>query len=93
MGLDSVLQSSNMDDRLGRDGFKISEDWQSNHINGFTTGSNNGFSTASSPAGSNYMHRGTASFPPNGNSVQYQQPPPQHGQQEYDGGWYSNQMS
>ncbi|KAL6703232.1 hypothetical protein ACN47E_010094 [Coniothyrium glycines] len=35
MGLQSVLQRTDMGDRLGRDGFKINEDWHSRHVNGF----------------------------------------------------------
>jgi hypothetical protein len=93
MGLDSVLQSSNMDDHLSRDGFKINDDWQANHINGISTSTTPGFSVPNSQSGSNYMHRGTSSFPAGGNGVQYQQPPPQQqGQEEYEGGWYPNQI-
>jgi hypothetical protein len=93
MGLDSVLQSSNMDDHLSRDGFKINDDWQANHINGISTSTTPGFSVPNSQSGSNYMHRGTSGFPAGGNGVQYQQPPPQQqGQEEYEGGWYPNQI-
>lgn len=35
MGLDSVLHTGDMGDRLGRDGFKINEDWQHNEPSGF----------------------------------------------------------
>lgn len=35
MGLESVLHSGDMGDRLGRDGFKINEDWQQTGINGY----------------------------------------------------------
>ena len=95
MGLDSVLQSSDMGDRLGRDGFKISEDWQSSHVNGFTSGSNNGFNGQNSQAGGGYMqHRGSTSYAPQGDGVGYQQQGQHQGQhEEYDGGWYSGQMS
>jgi hypothetical protein len=48
MGLDSVLQANDMGERLGRDGFKMSEEWQSNHVNGFvsTSAGNSGFTTS-----------------------------------------------
>lgn len=38
MGLESVLQTSDMGERLHRDGFKINEDWRSSHVNGFSGG-------------------------------------------------------
>jgi hypothetical protein len=100
MGLDSVLQPSDMGDRLGRDGFKISEDWQSSHINGFTSGTNNGFVPQNTQAGGGFMHRNTTSYSQPGNGVPYQHPPQHNGhhghpgqQEDYDGSWYSNQMS
>jgi hypothetical protein len=101
MGLDTVLQPSDMGDRLGRDGFKISEDWQSSHINGFTTGPNNGFASQNGQPGGSYMQRNGTSYAQSGESVgvAYQQSPSlsgHHGQagqqEEYDGSWYSNQM-
>lgn len=98
MGLDSVLQSSDMGDRLGRDGFKISEDWQSSHVNGFPSSNNNGFNAQVSQPGSAY--RRSAGFAQQGNGVGgYQQGQQHHAQQghgqpeEFDGGWYSGQMS
>jgi hypothetical protein len=97
MGLGSVLQTSEIGDRLGRDGFKISEDWQSSHINGFTSATNNGFSGQNSQSGAGgYMHRGSTSYPQSGEGVQYQQQ--QHNtqsgsQDDYNGVWYPNQMN
>ena len=97
MGLDSVLQSNDMGDRLGRDGFKISEDWQSSHVTGFSTRANSGFSTQNSQSGGMYPNSNGYVQP--GDNVQYQQPPHSghHAQQGqgggYTGGWYSNQMS
>lgn len=39
MVLESVLHdSTNIDNRLVRDGFRMSEDWRSSHVNGFNTG-------------------------------------------------------
>lgn len=104
MGLDSVLQSSDMGDRLGRDGFKMSEDWQSNHVNGFATGNDTGFAGQGSQPQGTYMHRGsTAGYEQQGVGEGYQQPQVQQAHQghqgqpgqheEYDGGWYSGQMS
>jgi hypothetical protein len=98
MGLDSMLQSSDMGDRLGRDGFKISEDWQSSHVNGFTSGNNQGFvpSSNSQPGTvGGYMHRSNANYSQQPDGVGYQQPGqhPHGGQEEYDGGWYPGSMS
>jgi hypothetical protein len=100
MGLSSVLQTTEMGDRLGRDGFKMSEDWQSSHVNGFTSTSNNGFSGQNSQsAGTGYMHRGSASYPQPSEGVQYQQQQQHHHnaqsgpQEDYNGVWYSNQMN
>jgi hypothetical protein len=97
MGLSSVLQSPDMGDRLSRDGFKISEDWHSSHVNGFTSGTNHGFSTQNSQPGPAYMPRSNPGFTQPVDGVQYHQQPhnEHHGgpQEPYDGGWYSNQMS
>jgi hypothetical protein len=101
MGLNTVLQPSDMGDRLGRDGFKMSEDWQSSHINGFTTTSSNGYASQNGQSGRDYMQRNGTSYvqPGNGVGVGYQQPPSLNGhhghagqQEEYDGSWYSSQM-
>jgi hypothetical protein len=35
MGLDSVLHTGDMGERMGRDGFKINEDWQQTGVNSF----------------------------------------------------------
>jgi hypothetical protein len=97
MGLDSVLQSADMGDRLGRDGFKISENWQSNHVNGFTTGgSNNGFGAQGSQAGDAYLRSAGYAQQGDGGGYQGQGQGQQggHGHGEYDGGWgYGGQMS
>ncbi|KAF2127236.1 hypothetical protein P153DRAFT_368558 [Dothidotthia symphoricarpi CBS 119687] len=97
MGLDSVLQSSDMGDRLGRDGFKMSEDWQSSHVNGFATNSGTGFAPPSSQASGAYLHLGSnASYAQPGGGVPYQQPPHNNhhrhatSQEEYEAGWWTN---
>lgn len=98
MGLDSIIQSTEME-RLGRDGFKISEDWQSSHLNGFATRSNSDFVPQTNQAGGNsYMIPSSTSYTQTTNGVGYQQSHPPHhhpGQQqeEYHSGWYPNQMS
>lgn len=100
MGLDSVLQSSDLGDRLGRDGFKISQDWQSSHVNGFTPGNNQGFvgaQNSQSGGAGGYMHRNNANYgqqPDGVGAVSYQQQNQHHGgQEEYDGSWYPGQIS
>lgn len=96
MGLGSVLQSPDTGDRLGRDGFKMSEDWQSSHTNGFVSGSTNAYVGQHNQTGDNYMHRGTTGYGQHGEGVPYpqQQHGGQHGhsapQEEYGGAWYSN---
>jgi hypothetical protein len=58
MGLESVLHNTDIGDRLGRDGFKISEDWRSSHINGFTTGVGGGiYGNPHSQEDAGYAHR------------------------------------
>lgn len=53
MGLDSVLHTGEMGDRLGRDGFKINEDWQPNgSATGYESGHTNGSYTVSYQRGS-----------------------------------------
>ncbi|KAF2035527.1 hypothetical protein EK21DRAFT_53843 [Setomelanomma holmii] len=97
MGLDSVLQSTDMGDRLGRDGFKMSEDWQSSHVNGFDdAGTNNGFTAPHSQAGAGYLHRSTSYAQPDAVTYQHSPHTAHHrhaGQEEYDGAWYNSQMS
>ncbi|KAF1849858.1 C6 transcription factor-like protein [Cucurbitaria berberidis CBS 394.84] len=95
MGLESVLQSADMGDRLGRDGFKINEDWRSSHVNGFNTGTAGSVygATRNDPAAGNYAHdRGSMSYAQPGDSVAYQQPGmnEHHGQGQYNPGWWPN---
>ncbi|KAH9876317.1 hypothetical protein J1614_004196 [Plenodomus biglobosus] len=66
MGLESVLQTSDMGERLHRDGFKINEDWRSSHVNGFSTGAQGSVygGTAGTGQGNNgYVHRSSYSQP------------------------------
>jgi hypothetical protein len=97
MGLNSVLHSPNVGDRLGRDGFKMSEDWPANHVNGFLSGPPHGYSPQNTQPGPAYLARSNPRFSqPDIDAPQYQQPPhsEQHGSQEpYSGSWYSGQMS
>lgn len=87
MGLDSVLQTGDMGDRLGRDGFKISGDWQQTNVNGFGSSAPSGYEQTSQVGGS---------YP-----VSYQRNSGQHGQGQgdFDASWWqngagnSNQMS
>lgn len=90
MGLESVLHNTDTSDRLGRDGFKISEDWRSSHINGFATGVGGGvYGHPHGQADAGYAHRG--SFAQQTNDVIYQQGAHDghhHTQEEYDPGWW-----
>lgn len=94
MVLESVLQTD-MGDRLGRDGFKINEDWRSSHVNGFNpgaAGSVYGASQNDPAAAANYAHRNSMSYAQPGDNVAYAQPgtDAHHGQGEYDPGWWAN---
>lgn len=97
MGLDSVLQQQDMGDRLGRDGFKMSEDWHSSHVHGFTSGPGSSYSQQNQqPQPTGYMHRGGQGYQQQGDGMQYRgqthgsQP---GGQEDYSTSWYGNQMS
>ena len=89
MGLDSVLHTGDMGERLGRDGFKINEDLQQTGVNEFGSGG---------PAGYEQTSQGGGSYP-----VSYQRTNHngQHGQgqEDFDSSWWqnvagnSNQMS
>jgi hypothetical protein len=87
MGLDSVLHTGDMGDRLGRDGFKINEDWQQTNVNGFAGNAPSGYEQAGQSSGS---------YP-----VSYQRNSGHHGQgqEDFDGPWWqsgagtSSQMS
>jgi hypothetical protein len=97
MGLNSVLHSPDMGDRLGRDGFKMSEDWPASHGNDFSSAAPHGYNPQNTQPGSAYLARSTPGFPqPVVDAPQYQQAThgEHHGTQgSYDGGWYSGQMS
>lgn len=90
MGLDSVLHSSDMGDRLGRDGFKINEDWQHNGVHGF---GNSAPGYGAGQTGSSYP----VSYQRGSHGGQHGQ----HGQsqEEFEASWWqngagnSNQMS
>lgn len=90
MGLDSVLHTGDMGERMGRDGFKINEDWQQTSVNGFGS---------SAPGGYEQAGQGGGSYP-----ISYQRGSHsgQHGQSQEDfsesswwqnGGGNSNQLS
>lgn len=97
MGLGSVLQHQDMSDKLGRDGFKMSEDWQSSHVHGFTSGSGPNYSQPShQPQSAGYMHRSAQSYHQQGAGMQYREQAPgsqQGGQEDYATAWYGNSMS
>lgn len=80
MGLDSVLHTGDMGERLGRDGFKINEDWQQPSVNSFGS---------SAPAGYNQTSQGGRSYPI---SYERNSHSGQHGQtqEEFDTPWWSN---
>lgn len=83
MGLDTVLQAPDMGDRLVRDGFKISEEWQTS---GFTQSSSVAFSAQNTQPQAGYRYEGSGY---GGHGGQQHA----HGHEEYDSGWYHGQMS
>lgn len=80
MGLDSVLHTGDMGDRLGRDGFKINEDWQQSGVNGFGSSVAGGYVQAGQGGGSYPV-----SYQRSGHSDQHAQ-----GQEEFDSPWWQN---
>ncbi|KAF1942335.1 hypothetical protein EJ02DRAFT_176126 [Clathrospora elynae] len=93
MGLESVLHTSDLGDRLGRDGFRINEDWRSSHTNGFNAGVNGSvYGAGNTQADNSYAHRG--SYAQSADTAAYAQPTldgSHHGgQEEYDSGWWQN---
>ena len=90
MGLESVLHTTDIGDRLGRDGFKINADWRSSHVNGFNTGVGGSvFGTANHQMDNGYTHRSNYVTPPDNSG--YQQGPRDGMQQEdYDQDWWQN---
>ena len=88
----AVIQSAGPDDRLGRDGFKINEDWRPESINGFAP--NDATHVYGIPGGQpdvSFMRR-SSGYPPDA-AVAYQHPPPngrhEHGQHVYDPAWWA----
>ncbi|KAF2625546.1 hypothetical protein BU25DRAFT_115444 [Macroventuria anomochaeta] len=80
MGLDSVLHTGDTGNRLGRDGFKINEDWQQTGVHGFGTGA---------PGGYEQTGQGGGSYPV---SYQRNSHSGQHGQaqEDFDPSWWQN---
>jgi hypothetical protein len=80
MGLDSVLHTGDMGDRLGRDGFKINEDWQQTGVNGYGS---------SAPSSFEQTGQGGGSYPV---SYQRNNHNGQHGQaqEDFDSSWWQN---
>lgn len=92
MGIESMLQSSDMGERLGRDGFKINEDWRSSHVNGFHTGGGDGvFSTTNTDQPTGYATN-RSGYTQSGENVAYVQSG-QHEQQDYVPEWWHNPHS
>lgn len=92
MGLESVLRSSDMGERLGRDGFKINEDWRSSQVNGFNPGARGGvYGPSGGQSNNNYGHRDSFSLP--SNNVGYQQSvqtEQQDFKEEFTSDWWQN---
>lgn len=95
MGLDSVLQQQEIGDRLGRDGFKMSEDWQSSQVHSFTSGSGSYSQQNHQPQTPGYIHRGSQSYQQQGDRMQFRgqtHNPQQSGQEDFSTTWYGSQM-
>ena len=92
MGLGSVLQPTEISDRLGRDGFKINEDWRSGHGGGYHT-STAGYGIQHEQAATGYVHRSGDNYTPSA-GVAYQQTTHEghHGDtnEHYDPAWWSH---
>ncbi|KAF2846331.1 C6 transcription factor-like protein [Plenodomus tracheiphilus IPT5] len=87
MGLDSVLESSDMGKRLHRDGFKINEDWRSSHVDEFNTGPGGSvYGAAGQGQGNGFVHRSNYSQPSEG--VVGYQPGGQNDGGDYVSGWW-----
>ncbi|KAF1839198.1 hypothetical protein BDW02DRAFT_230798 [Decorospora gaudefroyi] len=97
MGLESVLHNTDIGDRLGRDGFRINEDWRSSHVNGFNPGVAGSVYGASSnhQADAAYAHRPSYAQQhqhqrPGDGGVPYPAGPPHQQHEEYDASWWQN---
>lgn len=89
MGLGSVLHSNEMGDRLGRDGFRISEDWQSRHVDGFSQGVSGSVYGAHAEHNVNsYAHQSNESFSRADDRTAYSQAPQAQGYE--DENWWPN---
>lgn len=53
MGLESVIHTGKMSERMGRDGFKINEDWQQSGVSSFHAGAPPGYAQGG-PGGASY---------------------------------------
>lgn len=98
MGLESVLHgSTNIDDRLVRDGFRINEDWRSSHVNGFNTGvTSNVYSAPNNQHEHSYPPRQTyaastdgVGYPPDAHDGHHGHRG-HHGQDGYNGTWWQS---
>ncbi|KAJ8116275.1 hypothetical protein OPT61_g2266 [Boeremia exigua] len=78
MGLDSVLHTPDIGDRLGRDGFKVNEDWQQAGVHGYAS-SAPGYEQG--PAGGSYP----VSYQRSSHGTQHGQP-----QEDFDPSWWQN---
>lgn len=92
MGVDSLRHTADIGDRLGRDGFKINEDWRPSHVNvnEYPPASTNAmYASQHEHSGANYGHRDGMAYSPPEARVPYQQTnhDPNMGQTEYPGWW------
>jgi len=87
MGVEPMLQSSDMGERLGRDGFKINEDWRSSHVSDFNTGTGDSvFGTAVATQHTGYTTN-RSGYAQSSDTVAYAQSS-HHEQQDYVPGWW-----
>lgn len=90
MGLDSVLHTRDMGERMGRDGFKINDDWQQTGVNSFGVSAPGGYEQAGQSGGSYPV-----SYQRGSHSGQHPQGPGEYDDASWwqSGGGNPNQMS
>lgn len=87
MGLETVLQTTDPEDRISRQGFRFVDDWQSSHINNFPSVQASVYDTSNNHANGGYPHRNNYAQPQD-NTGYSQSAHDGHTQESYDGGWW-----
>ena len=87
MGLETVLHTTDPEERISRQGFRFVDDWQSSQIDNYTGVQGGVYDDSNNHGNRGYTHHNNFAQPQN-NTGYPQSAHNGHTQESYDGGWW-----